>query len=378
MKVTKFLIACVCLAGCFEGADVPPPQQGEVVQAAMSSYPKPARTLYVATSWSGTTDPLINFTTIPAAETQAAGMTPTVTNPVSIIVYPGTYSANVTLMSNVNLTGTATPSVVISGTVGYSPGVGVNAVFATDSEIVAIRDMTLNGAITIDGTGKASNTSTIVFRDDAVNGAVTGTGRSATGADRDQISYFSCGIGAGAHTYTTTHTTIFGSRYHGITFNGASLFSLSGGDYAANAADSTSVNGTSSGTVEGLNVTRPWSIASGASTTFAGCTFSGSGTLTVASGGTADVRASQLDASKLIGAGIVSRKATSIVVGPTAAGANGIVFLNPFPDANYNATLQLTGGPGGAAYVGGKTDTGFTLTETGAGGNTYDVVVTHD
>ena len=83
----------------------------------------PARTLFVAQSWSPGVDPMVFFTTINAALAQAATMTPASGNPVAVIIFPGTYPEDIEIPSWVFLSSGSTEqnAVTINGTVTWTP-----------------------------------------------------------------------------------------------------------------------------------------------------------------------------------------------------------------------------------------------------------------
>lgn len=366
------------LFGCWgQGADQPV-DVSTVSQYAGNQPVLPDRTLFVATSWSGMTNPNVHFTTISDALIRAAAMSPTLVSPVGLIVFPGRYPQALTLVSHANITGTSPSGVTIDGSVTYTPGVGVNAPVGADHEVVNLMALNINGAISYDATGKSASTTAFVFRDcpHGLNG-VTAAGRSATGPNRDLISFFDSNGGAGPLTFTNLQVSMNSPRTHGMTFNGASLFNLAGGDYSPSVVDTTYVNGTSSGTVSIPSIPSPWVLNDSASVTFSGATFTGASTLTVASGATADVRGAQCDQSRISGAGVVSRRSIRMMVGPTSLGANPVTFATPLPDGLYSVSLVLTGGLGGPPTVSAKAGAGFTVNDP-AGGNTYEAQVSHD
>lgn len=144
----------------------------------------PARTLFVSPSWPAGADPLVFFTTISAALTRAAALSPTEPSPVSIIVYNGTYTESLTLISNVKIGGLPFGAVNLVGSMTWTPGAGPNAGQAALPEIVSIENIQVDGGLTVGATAKTGSVSVLNFNfvDFTVGAAMTLTGRG-TGAD---------------------------------------------------------------------------------------------------------------------------------------------------------------------------------------------------
>lgn len=84
----------------------------------LSSAASPDRTLLVSPRWTTPIDPARHFYSIAEAYNAAASMNPTVTNPIQVLVYPGTYPDLVDIVSHVHLVGTRQQRAVnITGTV---------------------------------------------------------------------------------------------------------------------------------------------------------------------------------------------------------------------------------------------------------------------
>lgn len=112
--------------------------------------------LFVAKNWPDGIDTSTHFTSISSAMTQAATMSPSQAAPVLIIVYPGTYSEAIVLVSNVHIFGYTKDSVTIAGPVTWTPGVGINAGQIANPELVDIVLLNFSPAASIsyDGTTK--------------------------------------------------------------------------------------------------------------------------------------------------------------------------------------------------------------------------------
>jgi hypothetical protein len=331
----------------------------------------PDRTLFVAQSWSAPVDPTRYFTSIAAAYAASAALLPTVANPVEILVYPGTYPDPITIVSNVHLVGTGQQRAVnVTGLVTFTPGVGVNAPQAIGEERLNVAFMTFAGGFTINSTGKpAGQFVAPLFRGVIIASALTYTGRPG-GVD-DAFFFFASVVGAPV-TFTDIGNVNFLSVQKGnVTLAGATGLRSTGGSQLGVLTLNQTGNCRYSGEViSGAVVVGVGSLLN----TFAGCGMSS--TLTVPVGGAADVRMSNIPAANLVGPGTINRTAHTQSFTTTIAGANPLVFAVPFPDANYNVSLQLTAGPGNAAAtVTGKLGAGFTINDVI--GNTYDVTVTH-
>ena len=345
----------------------------------------PARTLFVAQSWPPGVDPTIYFTTISAALVQAATMTPTQANQVAILIFPGTYVENLTLVSNVSLIGTAFQNITIIGNITWTPGAGVNAPQTALPEAVSIENLVVGAPaanlLLIDSTGKAAGSAQFFAYESAFQ-TVTVIGR---GIGQDNFFMFDCILLTGGTSFTNMTGVIapiaFGvelvsSRLRGVTFAGNTLARIQGGEQVG-AAGTIALTGTALVICQGFNVSRPVTVASGCSFTLQDQL---TATLTVAAGGTADLRGANFATNaNLVGPGTINRTTWTQIFGPTVAGANVVPITNaPFPDGVYNVSLQLIAGPGNAGVtVTGKTGTDFTINDA-VGGNTFDVSIIHD
>lgn len=329
----------------------------------------PARTLYVASSWSGDVDPAVYFTTIDAAIAQAATMSPSASSPIGIMIADGTYSDNLVLQSWVFLAALTASSVgvTISGNVSWTPTAG-------SSEGVNLTNLNLTGTLTVNATGKSGGQSSFLANNCVLGG--TFTGRATSGTTRDYVQLTGCTtLGLEFSTYLVEY---LGGNVSPLTFNGACVGQVVGCSTVQVAVGSHAINGTSAVTFTGCALLAiGLAVASGASATVTGC--NGTGNIAVSSGGTADLRMTNFGGdSKLAGPGTINRTTFNFSFGPTTPGANSVVFTIPFPDANYNVLITLTGGTGNAdTGVSAKAGTGFTLTDS-AGSNTYNITIVHD
>jgi hypothetical protein len=348
----------------------------------------PARTLFVAQSWSSGADPTVFFTTIAGALAQAAMMTPAQGNPVAVIIFPGTYTeidpntglaVPLRIPSWVFLSSASTHqnAVTIGGTVTWTPT-------GNAFEVVQLYFLNILGRTTVTTTGKTGGQTTFILQGCFVSGGLDVIGRSASGNTRDLVFAANCVPSMNALTLDSCLFEWLAGRLNGMTFkttNGACRFRIIGGTTVPGIAPGADwfVNGTSQGICIGDNFTHPdfpnqpgWTLGPGTSVVFGGCSLA---KLTVAAGATADIRSSEC--SSLSGPGTVNRRSLTMSFGPTVQGANPVPFAVPFPDGAYNVSLQRTEGTSGAPVTtGNKTGAGFTIND--APGNTYDVTVIHD
>jgi hypothetical protein len=348
---------------------------GGVAQISVPAF-EPARTLFVATAWPADVDPAVYFTTIPAAIAQASALVPAPSqaNPVGIIIYPGVYPQNIVMPSSgVGLMGAngTFPQVQITGTVTWTPTGNV-------TEVAWFYFLRIANTITVDTTGKTGG-QTSMHLTSCFTDRVLYTGRSAAGATRDLFQSIGSIGGPPPNPWTFSSAEIVwtGGRLDGMTFNGACQFAIVGAETVPTGTIPWNVNGTSTGSAIGCVLTAPWNIGDSAFCAFAGSYLTQP--LTVAVGASADVRGANYNGNaNLVGPGPINRTTHTQSFGPTVAGANAVAFAVPFPDGAYNVSLQLTAGPGNAAVtVTGKTGAGFTINDA-VGGNTYDVIVSHD
>jgi hypothetical protein len=346
---------------------------GETGSAGLNAA-SPDRTLFVAQSWSAPVDPTRYFTSIAAAYAASAALTPTLANPVEILVYPGTYPDPITVVSNVHLIGTGQQRAVnITGLVTWTPGVGVNAPQTGAEERFNAFSFGFAGGLLIDTTGKTAGILAVpVFRGIIFQG-ITYSGRGAP----DAAIIFASVMAGGPNTYTFSNINNLNfyavQKAAPITFSGSTIFRSAGGSVLG----ALTCNQTGVGRISGEMIQAAINVGAGSTVVISGGQLTAA--LTVAAGGTADVRATNYGSqANLVGPGTINRTTWTGTFGPTVVGANAVVLNPPFPDALYNVSLQLTAGPGSAAVtVGGKTGAGFSIVDP-VGGNTYDFTVIHD
>jgi hypothetical protein len=330
--------------------------------------------LFVATGWPVGVDPLVFFTSIQAALNQAALMAPTTASPVIIYIYGSTFTENVVIpaaaSSGVLLVGTKSNNTILNGSLTWAPvGAGTESF-----NLVHLRVNT--GALILDTTGKPAGVPTNFICTNCNFNSINALGLTATGAGQNLFSMEACNYGAGAMTVESMRVEFIGCRHRGFTLNGACIGSLGGGiPIPGAAANAWTVNGTSTIKCQGTSFIQQWTFAAGTSGQFTGCLTNSN--VNIAAGATVDVRASNMSAF-LVGPGSANRTTQTISFGPTAIGANAVVFAIPYPDATYNVALQLSGaGDATGVYVDTKLVTGFTINDP-IGGNTFDIIVTHD
>ncbi len=330
----------------------------------------PARTLFVALSWPAGVDPTVYFTTIAAALVQAATLSPTAASPVSIIIYPGTYSDPLTLVSNVSLTSTGRRTCIITGPITWTAGAGVNAPQAADREEVDMVLIAVLAPVSIDTTAKTGGSlSTLDARDSAFRDGVTFTGRDDT-TDYFQV-WNAVTLGA-VMSFDSVNMNIFSSSTDALTCTGNCAVDVR----ATEVFGAVSISGTSIGAIEASQLNGPVAINAGVTIDFTGSRFQPGAVLTVAAGGSADIRMAEYDSNaNLAGAGTINRSIWRTTFGPTAVGPNTVPIAPPLSDGAYNACLTQTGGPiGFPPIVTAKTGSGFTLTDSVAG-RTFDVSI---
>lgn len=315
----------------------------------------PARTLFVSTAWPAGANPLVYFTTISAALTQAAALSPSPTAVVDIIVYPGIYAAPLTLVSNVEISAAAHLGAIITGAITWNVGVGVNAPQTSVQEFIALGGLVIRGGITMDATGKTASFDVLEIDDCQVSILpVSITGR---GTALDFIQAVGSTFLGGASITVTNAELRFGPASIGdLTATGASSAVMSSGE----------VFGTStfSGGADGFY--QSISVIGAVTATGAGSSFSGRGStffggVTATLGATADIRTSEYFSTAALTGGPIDRSLHTFSFGPVVAGANAVGFGVSFLDAVYNAQVILIGGAGAAFGVSAKTASGFTL-----------------
>lgn len=329
------------------------------------------RTLYVAQSWPAGADPARYFTDPAAALVQAATMSPLPTDAIVVEVHPGFYPQNLTLVSNVHLFGMSLRGTEFSGAVTWLAGQGVNVGSASLTERIYCSRVRFTGAVTIDATGKPSGVGICTFdcRDADLRGNLSFTGRNE-GADFFQT--WDGVHGGSAWALTGIVPTIA----HGVTLSAAVVFTDcgSGGSLsgvvafgAVSLVRSPGFDAFGSNFLAGINVD--------AASSFRACGSALNGVVTVAAGGSADLRSSQyMSVANLAGAGSIERTVWRTTAGPSSIGANVVTLAPPYADANYSVQLTKVSGSGGEILVTGKQPGQFTISDS-AGGNTFDICI---
>jgi hypothetical protein len=334
----------------------------------MSACFNPERTLFVAHSWPQGSSSTIYFTTIAAALAQAATMSPTSQNPVAVIIYPGTYSDALTLVSNVHLFGNARRDVVVTGSVTWSPSVGVNVSAATISEQVSISAIRFEGPITFDSTSKPESGQGCVLdcRQVDIRGNVTVASRNNR---EDHFEAWESTLIA-TLAFSNTIVNFSGCTLLALAFSGASDFDINGDQ----SFGTISLADTTTGSIQSMEIIAPIVVGSGCSLGVVGSVFETPSSLTVASGGSADIRGCRyLSNSQLVGPGSISRSLWTIAVS-TVAGDNTITLDPPYPDARYSVAVEMTA-PGGAyPAITSKSSGSFTLNDP-VGGQTLNLTI---
>lgn len=336
----------------------------------------PGRTLFLALSWPDGADPAIYFTDPAAAMAAAAALSPApdVNHPAVVIVYPGVYAQPFSLVSNVHLFGHNVRGCSFTGAVTWQAGVGVNAGQASLFERVYIGRCSISGLLTLDTTGKPlGQGTTFDTRDVDLSGNITAHGRAASGGQ----DVFQCwsGIMGGTTWSFDGYEPLFEA---GVQL-GAGAINISNGAFGAafNAAvcfspvNLVNTPGTSGQGNKFANVTVD------ATSVFGPHCGSKCGVVTVASGGSADLRGCEyFTNSNLAGAGVIDRSIWQTSITGTSPGDNVITIAPPLPDGNYIVVVTRTDAAGTAENVSVNTKAGgsFKLNDP-LGGHNFDLAV---
>lgn len=328
----------------------------------------PARTLFVAQSWPAGVDPSVYFTKISDAEVFAATMVPfpTRADPVTIIIYPGTYADDLTLVSNVHLNCHTRRDVVVTGNVVWTPGAGVNASLVGGEEQADIAAIRFEGTISIDSTAKtgASN-SAFDGRGIDVRNTVTMIGRGG-GARTDHfqlwLSTLICTV-----NFTNVIVNLSSGTYLDLNFAGECDFDVNGDQVFG----VVTLAGTSVGALQATQIFGNVNVGTGTSIDIVSSVLEQNAVLTVAAGGDADIRMSEFQVNaQLVGPGPIDRSIWTTTIAGTAAGNNVIPISPPYPDGLYNVAIELTAA-GAYPPVSAKGGSSFTINDP-VGGNTYN------
>lgn len=329
----------------------------------------PARTLFVAQSWPTGVDPLVFFTTIAGALAQAATMNPSAFNPISIVIYPGTYSDPLTLVSNVSLFSTARRSTNITGPVTWTPGAGVNAAQAGQREEVGIVLSNILSTISIDASAKTGDVSAFDCRDAGIRGGLMHIARPGQSDFFQAWNLVALGT---PMTFDNSNVNIFSSSTDSITCTGNCAIDVR----ACETFNPISISGTTVGSIEATQINGIVAIGSGCSVSFTGSQFQPGSIITVAAGGHADLVGAQWNSNaNLAGAGTIDRSIWRTSVGPTVLGANVVPIAPPLKDNVYNISIaQTAGSPQDPPIVTAKTASSVTIDDS-VGGGTFDVTI---
>lgn len=326
----------------------------------------PARTLFVSQSWPPSVDSAVYFSSISAALAQAVTMSPTRSDPVVIIVFPGTYADALALVSNVHIFGHTRRDVVVTGAVTWTPGAGVNAPQAAIGEEVDVAQLRFEGSISIDSTVKPETGQGCAFDGRSVDmrGGVTVNSR-ANREDHFQIwgSTLICTM-----TFTNTIVNLGGAgTYTVMNFNGACDVNSVGDQLYG----TMTLVGSSVFAIQGSQIVGDFNVGAGCALEVAGSVLEAPSILTVASGGTADVRGSSYKSNtQLVGPGMVDRSIWRTAFGPTVVGNNVVPLDPPYADANYGVVIENAG----LATIVSKSTGSFVLNDP-TGGNSYAITI---
>jgi hypothetical protein len=358
----------------------------------------PQRTLFVSPVWEPPGWPAEPnaFGTIAEALAKAVTMTPVEGNPVAVIIFPGTYNEDIDLKSWVFLSSASTHqnAVTINGRVDWFPT-------GEDFEVVQLYFLNIAGQALSQGlsvrTGSKGYGKTSFILHGCFIDKFVVLGRSAVDPKRDFVFAQGCAPGSNNFLIESCLFEWVAGRVAGMKFGGDCLFRIIGSTTPPPAAGDWQAYGKSKGICIGDNfINDPdqhapnvppkkvgWTLWDTASVEFVGCSL---WALTVFPGATADIRTSECPSLSAPpdgngNKGTVNRRSLRLSV-PTAlppnAGNNKVTFDVPFPDNDYNVSLQLTDGSSNSdVKVINKTDTDFIIYDK-SGGNTYDVTVIRD
>lgn len=365
----------------------------EMIEALADQLAHPdGRALRVGKDWPDTAPEGAYFTSIQDALDAAVDLTPTVDNPVAIYIGPGTYTEDLTLVSDVHLIGVPGQFMTrISGNVAYTPGAGVNA-SKTDASNegvnLAFLYLTNNAkTFTYDGTGKNTGGSQMILTECTLTHFVSTNAHITSGSDN--IFVYNGNWITGTYTFTNLATSppgldIVGTRVRGLTAAGTTVARLQGCGQVSNGAASLTVSDTAQMHCHAMNLLNAVNVTSSAAIGFTahGCKLTGTLTVTGASA-VADIRGSNYGSAALLvtaSGGTINRSVWNGTTSATAVGANPITFSVAYPsgETSYNVQLQLVSGAGNAAAtVTAKTATGFTITDS-VGTNVWDYTVMNE
>jgi hypothetical protein len=353
---------------------------------------KPGRMLYVAQSWPAAVDPAVFFTTISAALTQAAALTPTEPNKVCIRVYPGSYTEALTLVSNVAMIAEAPGDgvVEINGNISWTAGSGVNAGQAASTEVVVFDGFLQNSGFTftINTSAKIGNSLSLFYSHGSHFRAMNCTGQGTASTSGDEWFFYNANfLSTNTNTFKDVGTPtsgigveFVGCRMRSTQVQGTTVLRASGG--TTSGATTIALTTTTAG--------NPTMIMSGVSrvnlvTAAASCTFiSNSIHVAALSGaGTFDLRGANYGGNAHISGitGTCDRSNWTGTTASTSTGNNTISISPPYPnttDMKVMATQDTGTATAFTVPSASYAVNQFVLNDPSAGGNTFSYVITKD
>jgi len=335
---------------------------------------RPARTLFVAKSWSLGFGPPYYFTTIAAAIEQAKKLDPGPPDAVgskgmvSIIVFPGTYEEPLQLISNIGITGTVN-YVLIDAAVTWNEGTRTT----TYEEHLYLSNLRFAKSAVFDTTGKLDNfMAPLRISQCEFDQQIAILRRNKTG-----------GEGGTPDTELTTTKAVGPIVIRGPSSNVVatsiktfSTLSIGTGTFFVQVGV---VN------VEGFTL-EPGAIASVSSSLIQGPVLTKEGSflivagssllasVTADTGSVIDMRSSVLYSGSLTGGGFVDRSITTAFVVDSVNGTN-VVSISPPYNNNYAVTItQRSGSVGVVPIVTSQASNQLEFTDP-VGGNTFEIIL---
>lgn len=320
----------------------------------------PARTLFVAKGWQAGYVPPTHFTDVGSALTRASEMTPTSINPVQIIIYSGTYTEALNLVSNVHLTGTDDDT-FISGIVTWNAGSA-----SSDTEYVFLEDLIMT-TLFVNSTGKPLfGMHRAVF---GLNGCtVIGTTEFHMRDFDDGIARdgkFSSTVLFDSGIYTATEQTFTGV----VTVTNTAQLEL----FAVNLESDITVATGSNGVLTTKQTYISGEVFMGNTTILSGSETDFRNTLTVDFSALGNILSS--DYNTLAGTGQIDRRLTKTRIVGTLAGLNTVPVSPPYRTIPYKVFMtQISGNPSTTPVVLDIEKDFFTFNYTTAGIN-IDILI---
>lgn len=334
----------------------------------------PANTLFVAKSWSGNPNPNVYFTTISGALTQAATMSPSTSSIINIIIYSGTYTENLTLVSNANLS-SPNHGVVVSGNVTWTPGIGVNAPQSATAETLTVSDVIITGTLLVDSTSKPSgHSATLTTYKSEVRGTTTINWRAISASVDDTLFTYDGTIFDGLITISQGTALMYSTiMNNGLTVDNVASVSTQSCDI--NTANVNIITG-STLTAVGTDISTNVIVATGSQYTGDNSIIRSG--LLVSTGASANARNATFSNLGTPGDGLsggtVDRSIWTFGTATTSTGTNTVNIYPPFTNTAYNVGLTQTSGTAVIPIVTSKGVGSFDFTDS-HGGNTFDVTI---